>query len=146
MLRPYQKNDLTVCIQLFVAAFNAPPLNYQFITHEKTRRYLRDIVSTPGFNGFMYKINGQPAAFCFGVKDDYFHAPQYEIKEFAVCPAQQGKGTGSAFLREIEKTLTKEGVTAISLQTSRAIPAYGFYKKNGFTEYGETVGFMKSLI
>ncbi|MCL2500680.1 MAG: GNAT family N-acetyltransferase [Defluviitaleaceae bacterium] len=145
MLHPYDGKDFEDCVELFIAAFSAPPLNYRFTTRGKTRRYLSDITHMPGFIGFVYKIGGKPAAFCFGVTDDYFHDPQYDIKEFAVRPDLHGKGTGSAFLSAIESHLSKNGVIAVSLQTSRLIPACGFYKKNGFVENDETVTLSKSL-
>jgi ribosomal protein S18 acetylase RimI-like enzyme len=146
MLHPYRKKDFPACVDLFIAAFTAPPLNYGFVTREKTRRYLRCITQTPGFMGFVYIIEDTTVAFCFGTVDDYFHAPQYEIKEFAVTPALHGKGIGSAFIQAIEKQLTQNGVTALTLQTSRTIPAYRFYQKNGFFVVEETANFMKSLI
>jgi GNAT superfamily N-acetyltransferase len=146
MLRPYSKKYFDACAELFVAAFSAPPLSYTFLTREKTRRYLRDIVNAPGFAGFVYVLENETVAFCFGVTEDYFHAPQYDIKEFAVTPSLHGKGIGSVFLKEIENRLRGNGVTALTLQTSRAIPACSFYKKNGFSESEETVNLMKLLI
>jgi aminoglycoside 6'-N-acetyltransferase I len=145
MLFSYHKKDLSPCTDIFVAAFNAPPLDYPFVTVEKARRYLRDITGTPGFAGFVYRVENTLAAFCFGSTDDYFYDPQYVIKEFAVHPCRQGKGIGTAFLSAIENHLTDNGIKGLSLQTSRTIPAYHFYKKNGFSVSEETVTFMKSL-
>ena len=146
MLYPYNRKDFTDCVALFTAAFSAPPINFAFITNEKARRYLGDIAQLPNFCAFVYGTPETLDAFCFGTIDDYFHSPQYVIKEFAVNPTLHGKGIGSQFLREIETRLTEKGVTAISLQTSRTIPAFSFYKKNGFFESKETVTLMKLLI
>jgi ribosomal protein S18 acetylase RimI-like enzyme len=145
MLLPYRKKDLSVCVDLFIAAFSAPPLNYTFITQEKARRYLRDITNTPGFVGFVYEIEGATAAFCFGTTEDYFHDPQYVIKELAVHPALHGKGVGSILMQALEAHMKKSGTVAIALQTSCTIPAYSFYRKLGYTEVEENVSMTKPL-
>lgn len=132
MLTPYRTKHLPACIELFIAAFTAPPLSYDFITLEKTRRYLRDLTQAPGFEGYIYEVDGAIAAFCFGAVDDYFHAPSYEVKELAVTPALHGKGVGSAVMEALETHLAKKGIVAVTLQTSRTIPAYYFYRKLGY--------------
>jgi len=145
MLFPYRKKDFATCVELFIAAFSAPPLNYDFLTHEKTRRYLRDITQTPGFMGFVYLWEEKTAAFCFGTVDDYFHAPQFIIKELAVSPSAHGKGIGTAFMLELETHMAKNSITAMSLQTSPIIPAYHFYKKLGYTAVDNVVNLTKPL-
>lgn len=134
MLLPYRSSHLNVCVNIFVAAFSAPPLSYDFITEEKTRRYLKDLARAPGFEGFVYEEGGQAAAFCFGKHDDYFHAPQYEVCELAVLPELHGKGVGRRVMAQLEVRMKKAGIAAIILHTSRTIPAYYFYKKLGYTE------------
>jgi aminoglycoside 6'-N-acetyltransferase I len=146
MLLPYRKKDFRACVEIFTAAFTAPPLSYDFVTQEKARRYLRDITHSPGFLGFVYEVEESVAAFCFGVTDDYFHDPQYEVKELAVHPALHGKGVGSAVMLALETRMAKDGITAISLQTSRAIPAYYFYRKIGYTDVEDNISLVKSLV
>jgi len=145
MLVSYRKKNFDCCVNLYVAAFTAPPLNFDFITHENARRYLRDIAHTPGFLGFVYVLDGTIAAFCFGAIDNYFHGVQYEIKELAVAPALHGHGIGSAIMTAIETELAGRSVEGIYLQTSRAIPAYQFYLANGFDDVPNNVSMAKPL-
>ena len=85
-------------------------------------------------------------AFVFGVLDDYFEGVLYSISEFAVSPFMQRKGVGSAVLGMLENRLSTNGVDAVNLNTSIHLPAYGFYKKNGYQEVAENVSFMKWLV
>ena len=86
------------------------------------------------------------AAFVFGVLDDYFDGVLYSISEFAVSPDLQRKGVGSTVLNMLESRLSANGVDAVNLNTSTHLPAYGFYKKNGYLEVTENVSFMKWLV
>ena len=145
MLHPYKNKYLPACVELFIAAFSAPPLSYDFIDHINTRRYLRDLTHTPGFAGYIYETSDIIAAFCFGAVDDYFHAPSYEIKELAVSPALHGKGIGTDFMMQLETHLIKKGIAAVTLTTSSTIPAYHFYRKLGYTSTEENVALTKKL-
>ena len=145
MLVPYHKKHFGRCVDIFVAAFQAPPLAYDFVNPQNAGRYLRDIVDTPGFWGFVYVLEGTVAAFCLGAVDDYFHGLQYEVKEFAVAPALHGRKVGSLFLTAIETELAGRGVESVHLQTSRAIPAYQFYMRNGFEDVADNVSLTKWL-
>ena len=145
MLHTYQKKDFTACVNIFHDAFTAPPLSYTFITHEKTRRYLRDLTNTPGFMGFVYILDNEIVAFCFGKADDYFYPLSFKIDELAVLPTLHGKKMGATFMHAIEKYLQERGYSEATLQTARSIPAYTFYRKIGYTEVKETVNLTKPL-
>ena len=80
-----------------------------------------------------------------GVVDDYFEGSIYEIKEFAVAADFHRTGVGSTVLAAVEAEIAGHGVAAVSLQTSRTIPAYKFYQKNGYDELTENVTLIKWL-
>ncbi|MCL2189717.1 MAG: GNAT family N-acetyltransferase [Defluviitaleaceae bacterium] len=145
MLSPYRKKDFNACVNLFIAAFSAPPLSYDFLTEEKVRRYLRDLINTPGFAGYIYEFEGEAAAFCFGKTEDYFHAPQYVVNELAVHPNLHGKGVGRAAMQAVEAELAKTGYVAVALETSKIIPAYYFYRKLGYENISDNVSLTKPL-
>ncbi|MCL2356659.1 MAG: GNAT family N-acetyltransferase [Defluviitaleaceae bacterium] len=145
MLNMYRESDLPACVKIYVEAFNAPPLSYSFLTEDKAERYLRDLTHSPGFMGYTYRVNGEIAAFCFGRIDDYFEGVMYELSEFAVTPALQRSGIGTEIMRLLETKAAGYGVQAINLNTSRKLPAFNFYKKNGYEEISENVSLMKLL-
>jgi len=144
-VKMYGETYLDACTAIYVAAFTAPPMNYHWVTNPKARRYINDLTRTPGFIGYVYEVDGETAAFCLGVLDNYFDGSVYEIREFAVCPKHQRGGTGSAFLRELEIKLAGYDIPAISLSTSRNLPAFEFYLKNGYEEVKENVSLTKWL-
>ena len=137
--------DASVCTRIFVDVFSNPPWEYPWITDEKSGRYIEDIFRSPGFLGFLYYQDDRLAGFCIGSINDYFFDPQYEIKELAIRVESQRQGTGSKMLLEIEQNLAQNGVTLIFLHTSRTIPAYRFYIKNGYAPVDDNVYFMKEI-
>jgi aminoglycoside 6'-N-acetyltransferase I len=141
----YRETDLPICTQIYIEAFNAPPLNYDFLTKEKAERYLRDITRTPGFIGYTYWLDGEMAAFCFGKLDNYFQGTMFEVEELAVIPRMHRSGVGSAVMNLLETKLAGYGVSAVSLNTSRDLPAYNFYLKNDYEELTENAALMKWL-
>jgi len=141
----YRETDLEKCTDVYVSAFNAPPLCYDFLTKEKAARYLGDITKTPGFLGYTYWIDGEMAAFCFGFLDNYFQGMMFEVEELAVVPQKHRSGIGSAVIELLEIKLAGYGVSAVSLNTSRDLPAFSFYLKNGYEEIPENVTLMKWL-
>ncbi|MCL2199496.1 MAG: GNAT family N-acetyltransferase [Defluviitaleaceae bacterium] len=145
MLKMYQESDLEICTEIYVSAFNAPPLSYDFLTKEKAERYLRDITRTPGFLGYTYWEEDEMVAFCFGKLDNYFEGVMFEVEELAVVPGKHRSGVGSTVMRLLEAKLAGYRVMAVNLHTSRDLPAFSFYLKNGYEELQENVTLMKWL-
>ena len=54
-------------------------------------------------------------------------------------------GRISEFMKAIEKALAEKGIRQVVLLTERHVPAYHFYRKNGFEEKEDTVFFVKSI-
>lgn len=48
-------------------------------------------------------------------------------------------------MKAIEKALAEKGIRQVVLLTERHVPAYHFYRKNGFEEKEDTVFFVKSI-
>ena len=66
---------------------------------------------------------------------------EYWIDEFRIVPEKQNQGIGTEFLRQIKDFLAEKGITCIVLLTEKTVPAYHFYRRNGFREKEETVLF-----
>lgn len=146
MLIMYRETDLETCVNIYTAAFNAPPLCYDFLTMQKAERYLRDLTRTPGFMGYTYWVESEMLAFCFGKLDAYFEGTMFEVDELAVVPSFHRSGVGSEVMRLLETKLAGYGVQAVSLSTSRNLPAFNFYLKNGYEEIPDNVSLMKRLL
>ena len=65
--------------------------------------------------------------------------------EFCIKTERQGSGAGTFFVREIEKAIKELGLKQIFLLTDSNVPAYQFYKKNGFVQCETNVAFAKVL-
>ena len=141
----YDDPDLEICTEIYADAFTAPPLNYGFITKENARRYIESITKTPGFLGYTCRVEGETIAFVFGLLDNYFEGMMFEIAELGVASAFQRRGFGSKIMGILEAKLAGYGVSAVNLQTSRNLPAFEFYLKNGYEEVTENVTLMKWL-
>ena len=141
----YKNEHFKDVLRIYVDAFTTPPLNYSFVTNEKAERYIKDIIRTPCFVGYVYVVEEKIIAFIFGKIDNYFDGTLYEVAEFAVDPTIQRGGIGTKVMNLLESRLKSLGVDAISLNTSRHLPAYAFYKKNGYTELADNVNLAKCL-
>ena len=141
----YKNEHFDEVLRIYVDAFTSPPLSYNFVTKDKAKRYIMDIINTPCFLGYVYPSEEKITAFVFGKVDNYFEGTLYEIMEFAVDPSMQRIGTGTEVISQLETKLRNLGVGAISLNTSRHLPAYAFYQKIGYTEMTENVNLAKWL-
>ena len=101
---------------------------------------------------------GQSYSLTYGLYDDdeqigismgyikhWYSGTEYIIEEFCIKTDRQGSGAGTFFVAEIEKAIKELGLKQIFLLTDTNVPAYNFYKKNGFDECSTIVAFAKRL-
>ena len=62
---------------------------------------------------------------------------EYCVEELCIRADCQGRGYGRKFFSLIEDKLKERDVHTIFLMTDRDMPAYGFYRRIGFTELPE---------
>jgi aminoglycoside 6'-N-acetyltransferase I len=75
----------------------------------------------------------------------WYTGTEYYIDELCIRTDRQGTGLGTLFLQEIEHAIREDGMVQIFLQTSADVPAYQFYRKNGFQELKGHVSFQKRI-
>ena len=71
-------------------------------------------------------------ALSMGYIKHWYRGTEYIINELCVKTEKQHQGIGTEFLHQIEDYLKANDLKAIYLLTERTVPAYNFYKKNGF--------------
>lgn len=136
-----QQNEIARVIE---DAFSAEPWCDDWRDRQQFSLYIADLVDNSNSLALgLYKEN-QLVAVALGRIVHWFEGTQYCIDDLGVSPSEQGKGIGSLMLRQIEKYAALNVICTVSLKTSRRAPAYGFYKKNGFTEKTDSVYFEKS--
>ena len=130
---------------VFLGVFTKEPWNDDWSDTDQLDMYINDLI-------------GQSYSLTYGLYDDdeligismgyikhWYRGTEYIINEFCIKTELQGKGAGTFFIKEIEKAIQELGLNQIFLLTDTNVPAYNFYKKNGFFEETTTVAFGKRV-
>lgn len=131
--------------ELFTDVFMAEPWNDDWSDDEQLDMYLLDL--TGQSNSLTYGLfeNGRLTGVAMGHIKHWYTGTEYYIEELCIRRTEQGNGVGTYFLKEIEKAIKEQGIVQIFLQTESNVPAYSFYRKNGFCELKGHVSFAKKL-
>lgn len=130
---------------MFAGVFTKEPWNDDWSDERQLDGYITDLIGQSNSLAFGLFEGEQLVGLSMGSIKHWFSGTQYCIEEFCIDRDRQGRGLGTFFLREIEKEIRELGMTQIFLQTGSDVPAYDFYKKNGFRELPEHVSFFKQL-
>ena len=135
--------DKEAITNVFIGVFTKEPWNDDWSDKNQLDMYINDLV-------------GQSYSLTYGLYDDdeligismgyikhWYSGTEYIINEFCIKTGRQGSGAGSFFIAEIEKAIKELGLKQIFLLTDSNVPAYHFYKKNGFVECTTNVAFSK---
>ena len=131
---------------VFVSVFTAAPWYDDWSDQKQLDLYIQD-------------LTGQGYSLTFGLYDDadeligislgyikhWYSGTEYIINELCIRTDRQGSGAGTFFIREIEKAIRELGIKQIFLLTESDVPAYEFYRKNGFIELINNVAFAKRV-
>lgn len=131
--------------ELFVSVFTDDPWNDDWSEQEQLHLYLIDLIGQS--NSLTYGLfeGNKLIGLSMGRIKHWYTGTEYCIDELCIQTDKQGKGVGSYFLKKIENGIKEIGLTHIFLQTDNNVPAYDFYKKNGFYELVESVSFAKKV-
>jgi len=115
-------------------------LGVAFCTKRVYRRekiYLAD----GGLNAYICYSDGQPVGSC----SMYIHGGTAKIEDFAVSPAYQRKGFGTALLKALFEIALAQHVILFYLETDEDDTAKDMYQKIGFVKVGELTDLMFDL-
>lgn len=131
--------------RLFISVFTIEPWNDDWLDEEQLRLYLFDLVGQS--NSLTYGLYEKEnlIGVSMGNIRHWYSGTEYYIDEFFVQTDKQGNGIGSYFLKQIEKAIKEIGLVQIFLQTEKNVPAYDFYRKNGYYELTDHVSFAKEI-
>jgi len=132
MIRPYQKEDLSGCVQLLMAAYNGEPWCNHWM-EETGSRYLCEFTASRDFVGWVAMENDQLAGALFSHRQTWWTKDELYVNELFVHPDFQGKGHGKSLLQAAEEHCIKNGLAGVTLLTNRHMPAMTFYQQNGYT-------------
>lgn len=129
----------------FADVFTNEPWNDDWSDKDQLHNYILDLTGQ-SYSLTLGLFEGEEmVGLSMGYIKHWFRGTEYMIDEFCISRTRQHQGLGTKFMQEIEKYIKSIGLKQIFLQTDRNVPAYEFYKKNGFIELQGHVSFAKEL-
>lgn len=138
-------NDKEAIKEFFVNVFTKAPWYDDWSDKKQLDSYIVDLIGNVNSLTLGFFDGSQMVALSMGSVKHWFRGTEYIINELCVKTELQGKGIGTDFLKQMETFLLSKDIEAVYLLTERNVPAYEFYKKNGFYEYEDTVAFSKGF-
>lgn len=132
-IKPITKEDLDQCAAVFVQTYNQPPWNYQW-EFDNAVIYLNEYYQSPQFKGFMLFDGPVFVGAVFAHAKTWWTGRQLYIDELFIAPDLQHKGYGKLLIKHAELYAAAEKLNAISLMTSKYMPAMKFYESIDFMQ------------
>ena len=129
--------------ELFKRVFMNEPWNDDWSNEKQLTNYMLDLMGNRNSLGLALCEKDEIVGISLGSIMHWCAGTEYYIYEFFITREYQNRGFGSQFLSEIEDYVKELGINHIYLQTDRPMPAYQFYKKNGFMELEEHASLVK---
>ena len=126
--------DKEIITDVFTSVFTKEPWNDDWSDTNQLDMYINDLVGQGYSLTYGLFDDDQLIGIAQGYVKHWYSGTEYIINEFCVKTERQGAGAGSFFIAEIEKAIKELGIKQIFLLTDSNVPAYRFYKKNGFVE------------
>ena len=145
ILKQLSIDDKEAIKDLFISVFTGEPWNDDWSDSKQLDQYLEDLCGQGYSLVFGLYDDGELIGLSMGYIKHWYTGTEYIINELCIKTDRQGSGAGSFFLTQIEKVIKEMGLKQIFLLTDRDVPAYHFYKKNGYAEVSSLVPFAKSI-
>ena len=144
-LRTLTIDNIEEIKSFFFDIFTKEPWNDDWSNDNQLHAYIMDLIGNPNSLALGFFEDGTMVGLSMGCIKHWYSGTEYCIDEFCVKTEEQGRGIGTRFLKEIEAFIKQKGIKQIFLQTERNVPAYNFYKKNGFFEIEDHVTLLYSF-
>ena len=145
ILKQLSIDDKEAIKDLFISVFTGEPWNDDWSDSKQLDQYIEDLCGQGYSLVFGLYDDGELIGLSMGYIKHWYTGTEYIINELCIKTDRQGSGAGSFFLTQIEKAIKEMGLKQIFLLTDRDVPAYHFYKKNGYAEVSSLVPFAKSI-
>ncbi len=136
--------DIEAIKKLMLDIFSGEPWNDRW-SDRQLHAYITQLTGNANSLAFGAFIDGKLVGMSLGRIINWYEGTEYWIDEFGIHPGMQQAGVGSRFMGEIERQVADRKISYIVLLTERHVPAYNFYRKNGFNENEENVCFIKKI-
>lgn len=130
---------------LFFSVFTKEPWNDDWSDEKQLTDYIHDLIGQNTSLTYGLFEGTELVGVSMGHVRHWYAGTQYYIDELCVTTDRQGKGIGTLLVDEIGKACKESGLTHLFLLTEDNVPAYEFYRKQGFYELTHNVAFAKEL-
>lgn len=137
--------DKEIIKELFTSVFTNEPWYDDWSDKVQLDLYINDLTGQSYSLTYGLFDGDEMIGLSMGYIKHWYRGTEYIINELCIRTNRQGSGAGTYFLSEIEKAIKEIGLKQIFLLTDSNVPAYEFYKKNGFTELTTNVAFAKEV-
>ena len=137
--------DKVAITNVFTGVFTKEPWNDDWSDKNQLDMYITDLIGQGYSLTYGLYDDGELIGLSLGYIKHWYSGTEYIINEFCVKTERQGSGAGTFFIAEIEKAIKELGLKQIFLLTDSNVPAYHFYKKNGFEVCTTNVAFSKMI-
>lgn len=102
-----------------------------------SEKYLLTLFDRSEIHLLVAKEKGEIIGFCMAVETPKITEGRnrIEIYELIIDKKHQGKGIGSAFLKEVEKIAKEKGILYVKVATGIKMKSNEFYKKNRYVHF-----------
>lgn len=129
----------------FKDVFMREPWNDDWSDNEQLHQYITDIIGNQNSLAFGLFEGEQLLGLALGNIKHWYTGTEFFVEEFCVKTEMQGQGLGTEFLRLLEVELRAREIKTIFLMTGKEMPAFEFYRKNGFEEIINHVSLKKDI-
>lgn len=146
ILKKLDASSFEMIKAFFADVFTNEPWNDDWSDENQLKNYILDLTGQPSSLTIGFFDGDELVGLSMGSIKHWWRGTEYVIDEFCVSRNRQHEGIGTRFMAEVEKYIKGIGLVSIFLQTGRDVPAYQFYRKNGFVELEGHISFSKSLV
>ena len=139
------KEHINCLAPIYVETYNRPPWNDNWTVTLATEKLDELINCCDSFGLICIDNQDNIIGAIIGDSETYYNCRQFFIKDFFVTPTWQGKGIGSKLMEELEKELSKQGISKTYLFTSRTDITECYYQKRGYESWNGMVMMGKNL-
>lgn len=145
-LKQLTGQDKEQMMAFYTGVFTQPPWKDDWSDKTQLSSYMEDLTGNKNSVAFGFFRGEEMVGLSMGSIRHWYQGTEYFIDEFCVRTDLQGQGIGTAFLNAVEDRVRTMGVVHIFLLTDRDVPAFAFYRKNGFTMLEKNTALKKTLV
>lgn len=112
-------------------------------TEETAGRRIRQVLGMDGGYGLLMEDGNNPIGFVMGYFKQYDDLVSFMLEEIVIGLSSQGRGLGTALLRETERRVRELGAAGIELSAVNDGMHAHFYGKEGYKNAGNFVQMVK---